>query len=380
MVLSSATPALVAAGGWDTLSIGSNELLFDDSRFAFEVTARGSERNVEYEAVNPQFATGAPVTTGPATSHATPNVWFYQGAAKARLTDNIDCMVRAHNPYQIQEDLNPGWQGRFSLTKTDAESTAWDGTCSYKFQVRDGHFVRAIAGAELLHLSYISDNFTFIPGLGAAPSTVGVSSDDPGVGWRIGASYEIPQYAIRASIIYDSPIDMDLSGTTTVGPGSFDSFASVTMPQSVEVNLQTGIAPRWLATLGVKWQNWADVSELTVTNPTRGVLIDRVLDYDDGWTVRGGIGHQFNDWLQFGGTVQWDRGIGQSYSDTYTFGLGTGIQFNEHMYWEIASAATYKTSGSGDLTNVASPTGAATDFRYDGSWNYVMQTKLKFTF
>ncbi|QDG78550.1 OmpP1/FadL family transporter [Labrenzia sp. PHM005] len=373
------------AGGWDTLGVGSNELLFDDSRFAFEVTTKGVDRNVDYEVTNAQVG-GAPVIGGPATSRATPNIWNYQFAAKFRLTDQLDCMARANDPYQIEEELDNAWQGRFSLTKTSASGKGFNGTCAYKFQVRDGHYMRAIAGANLLYLKYRTDNFTLggiIPPATyvSLPTRLDVRSNDPSFGWRIGASYEIPEYAIRASLIYDSAIDVDLDGGTEVtGVTSFDSFASVTMPQSLELNLQTGIAPDWLATFGVKWVDWSKLQSLKVTNPVGNTVVNRFLGYDDGWTIRAGIAHKVNDWLKVGSTVRWDRGVGQSYSDTYSFGVGTALKLDEHAELTIGTAATYKTSGSGDLTNLASTSGATTQYKYGNSWNYTLQTKLKFSF
>lgn len=372
-------PAL--AGGWDTLGVGSNELLFDDSRFALEATAKVVARNVDYEVTNARTL-GGPVTTGPGTSRATPDIFNYQFAAKLRLTDQLDCMARANDPYQIEEDLNDSWQGRFSLTKTSAAGNALNGTCAYKFQVRDGHYVRAIAGANMLYLRYLQENFTFTGGP-EAPTTLDVDSDDPGFGWRVGASYEIPQYAIRASLIYDSEIDVDLSGNTVAtGVTSFDSFASVTMPQSLEFNLQSGIAPDWLATFGVKWVDWSKLQDLKVTDTAGTVRVNRFLGYEDGWTIRGGIAHKVNDWLKLGSTVQWDRGVGQSYSDTYTLGVGTAIALDKHVELTIGTAAIYKTSGSGDLTNLATlgTTGATTQYKYGTSWNYALQSKLKFSF
>ncbi|WP_306146453.1 MULTISPECIES: OmpP1/FadL family transporter [unclassified Roseibium] len=373
------------AGGWDTLGVGSNELLFDDSRFAFEATTKAVDRNVDYEVTNAEVA-GRPVVGGPVKSRATPNIWNYQFAAKFRLTDQLDCMARTNDPYQIEEDLNQEWQGRFSLTRTSASGKAFNGTCAYKFKVRDGHYVRAIAGANLLYLRYRTDNLSygaFIPPSTYVdfPTRLDVRSDDPGVGWRVGASYEIPQYAVRASLIYDSAIDVDLAGGTEVtGVTSFDSFASVTMPQSLEFNLQTGIAPDWLATFGVKWVDWSKLQDLTVQNPAGSTVVNRFLGYDDGWTVRAGLAHKVNDWLKVGSTVQWDRGIGQSYSDTYSFGVGTAIQLDKHAELTIGTAATYKASGTGDLTNLASTSGATTQYKYGDSWNYTLQTKLKFSF
>ncbi|MTI45626.1 hypothetical protein E1178_18640 [Roseibium hamelinense] len=368
------------AGGWDTLGIGSNELLFDPGRFVIEGTYKYVDRNVDYMATSATLFGGVPVP-GRATSRATPNIWNYQGALKFQITDDIACMGRVNDPYQIEENLDETWQGRFSLTKTSAGSTAWNASCSYRFQVQDGHFIRAIGGAGIVDLTYYAENLTALSATASAPTKVDLQSADPGWGWRAGIAYEVPQYAIRASVIYDSPVSVDLDGTTEVtGVTAFDSFASITLPQSVELNVQSGIAPKWLASFGVKWVNWSSVEELTVANAAGALTVDRFLGYKDGWTVRAAIGHQFNDWASFQTGIQWDRGIGQTYSDTYSLGVGGSFALNEHMEWSIGTAATYKTPGNGDLTNRASANQAATNYDYGSSWAYAIQTKLKLTY
>lgn len=88
-----------------------------------------------------------------------------------------------------------------------------------------------------------------------------------GVGWRIGAAYEIPEYAFRASLIYNAEVDLgQINGTVdlTEIPGVLspvnpffgkvtDVYGTATMPQSVQFNWQTGIAPDWLAFGTIKW-------------------------------------------------------------------------------------------------------------------------------
>src|SRR5690606_5600382 len=73
--------------------------------------------------------------------------------------------------------------------------------------------------------------------------------EDEAVGWRLGAAYEIPEYAMRATLVYQSKLKYNLEGTidnlAIVGgrgiPINVES--DVDTPQSVAFKFHTGIAP-----------------------------------------------------------------------------------------------------------------------------------------
>lgn len=158
---------------------------------------------------------------------------------------------------------------------------------------------------------------------------VNVALKDQDFGWRAGIAYEIPEIALRTQLMYRSGTDVAAEGTTNGAPVA-QGFAE--LPQSVELKVQTGIAPGWLAYGSVKWVDWS-VNErlLLVLNKGIPALSTRVNTYmwQDGWTVTGGIGHAFNEAIS--GTVfaTWDRGVGTGWdlqSDTYTVGAGISMK------------------------------------------------------
>ena len=114
------------------------------------------------------------------------------------------------------------------------------------------------AAAELQH----------VPGGGPASTNV---SDD-GVGWRAGIGYEIPQYALRATLIYNSAIGYDMTGTGVACSRALATIrgplaGSITMPQSVEFKAQSGVAPGWLAFGAIKWTNWSVDQDMALCAP-----------------------------------------------------------------------------------------------------------------
>jgi long-chain fatty acid transport protein len=150
-------------------------------------------------------------------------------------------------------------------------------------------------------------------------------------GYRIGAAYEIPEIALRAQIMYRSAVTQRPGSSegsfVTQAVGSSTASGYGTLPQSVEMKLQSGIAPGWLAFGSVKWTDWSVLQTLNYTVDGTPLANDYQLDYyyKDGWTVTGGIGHQFNEMLSAFAAVSWDKGVGTGWDtdgDKWTVAAG----------------------------------------------------------
>lgn len=411
MGASLASPAL--ASGFDNTGIGSLDLLYDPAKFAVEFGASYVDRNVDYEASNPKKfkvgTDGKPYSfedmdhEGKAKARATPNVWNYQVGAKVALTDRLSCLGRVLNPGTILEEVPEDWLGKYSVVTTDLQSKGMDATCSFQVPVSKGHYVRVIGGGRYLEADlHVAKAINL---LGFVDTSVDLNLSGRGFGYSIGAAYEVPEYAIRASVVYDSAIELDASGTFQTpdfefGPATGSASGSATsklpMPQAVEINLQTGIAPKWLAMLSAKWVNWSALNSLDVNIDAIAKLgpgeipldlkSSRIFNFKDGWTIRAGIGHQLTEKLQVAGAVTWDQGIGGSYSDTWQLSLGGAYQINEHVKLSLGGALAYKTAAKNELvrntTQIADgyPTGDQFDLSYDASLNFGVLTKLKISF
>ncbi len=381
------------AGAWDKLGVGSLDLLFAPEDFVVEVGATYADRNVDYELTDSTMQNGDPVSFGPEKERVTPNIWDYRVGVKARLLDNVDCLGRLNSPFGINEEMDPTWDGRYGGFETKATTMGLDATCAYKFQVDGSSNLRVIAGVKAMDLTYQSDGITPLDGNGdfhplGQDTVTGaeIKSDGMAWGWRAGVAYEIPAYAMRASLVYDSEVALDLAGGSyaKMGPLTIpvgEAYASITAPQSVEFNVQSGIAPGWLATFGVKWMDWSVIDRLVLVDETGAAKTDRKLGFKDGWTVKAGIGHQLTDKLSLGSSVQWDRGVGGSYSDNYTFAAGGAYDLNEKVKISLGGAAIYKTAGNGDALDYSvSPLGTGYTYDYDSSWHFAVDTKLRIAF
>ncbi len=228
--------------------------------------------------------------------------------------------------------------------------------------------------------------------------------EDKAVGWRLGAAYELPEYAIRVSIVYQSEVKYNLSGSIdnlAVNPFTQESISipvesDVATPQSVELKLQTGIAPDWLAFGSIKWTDWSSIERVSFNAssnvqvvpgrvvPQGANITNLNLYYQDGWTVSGGVGHKFNEQWSAAGTITWDRGTTTgltSQTDIWLFGLGTNYKATENFEVRLAGAAGWLTSGEMDdtvINGVPNATGSKGEFGNDFVGALSLTAKVKF--
>lgn len=383
------------ASGFDNTSIGDLDLLFDPAKFALEFGATYVNRNVDYKASNAQWVkTGAlgdaedKNITGPNTVSATPDVWNYSAKAKFDLHDNFSCLTRLNNPGTILEETPDNWAGRFSIIKTELQTFGLDATCAVKLNLGGGHHFRVIGGGRYVEADIDVLKMTNLLSEGLS----NVSLHGAGFGWRAGVAYEFPEYAIRASLIYDHEIPIEATGILKSGTlNDIPMVSEFAMPGGVEFRVQSGIAPNWLAFAGVKWVNWSSLDKLTVNDSLAGILeVNRYFNFSDGWTVTAGIGHQLTEQIQVGTSLTWDQGIGGSYSDTYQWGLGGAYKINENVTWSLGGAIVYKTAAENELvaSEIAATLGPGFDINlkdqfdlsYDASVNFALTSKLKLSF
>ncbi|MTI19055.1 hypothetical protein E1162_17570 [Rhodobacteraceae bacterium RKSG542] len=374
------------ASGWDTTGIDGMAILFSDKKFVVEGQAAYVDRNVDYKDVQ-----GIAPGLNEASKDAIPDIWVNSVAAKANVWGNFDVFAEVHTPLIISEDPGMAWGGRYSLVKTDASALGIDGVVSYKHQLNESSNIRIFGGVRTVSLDFLMQAMSPLappPALNPAGlASFDLSSEERGIGWRLGAAYEMPEIALRATLIYDSATDVDLAGALSVdtlgaGPNPSDTpiAASVTLPQSVEARVQSGFAPGWMASLGVKWMDWSVLDDLTVNTAAGTPMLTRHLNYKDGWTVEAGVAHRLNDDLALGANIGWDQGIGDVYSDTYSIGLGGSYALSENVDLGFGGKAIYKTAQDGEYSSTKGGTTTTTTYSYDASWNFVASTKLTVSF
>ncbi|WP_322414495.1 OmpP1/FadL family transporter [Mesorhizobium huakuii] len=335
-------------GGYDI------DLLFDPAPVATEAEATYVMPDRKYE--NAKGPGGVDFGFGTSAKGAE-GYWVPRIGVKAQVVQGVDCMFDYSQPWGAH--VAPGmWNGALSNIETDIKSDNYAGTCSYKMDAGKGQ-LRFIGGVYYQKVyGYKESLVAPVPGL-----TGRVDLTSSGWGWRAGIAYEIPDIALRASLVYNSKVKLDnISGTldlTNVGKGLIPIYGTTQyMPDVVELKLQSGIAPGWLAFGSIKWTNWSLLQSVPIcpvaapsaacfTNgPAEATSLD--LMYRDSWTVSGGIGHKFNDQWSAAGQLTWDQGTSHGYgsqTDTWTVGGGVAYTPKPNIEVRLAGAIGVLTSG-----------------------------------
>lgn len=127
-----------------------------------------------------------------------------------------------------------------------------------------------------------------IPTLGGYTLTTGT---DYALGYVLGAAYERPDIALRVALTYNSAITHGLTGSESFSPTP-TSFETE-IPQSVNLEFQSGIAADTLLFGSIRWQEW---SEFDISPPAFTGVFGPLADItEDTITYNLGIGRRFND-------------------------------------------------------------------------------------
>jgi len=387
------------AGGFDRGGVNI-DLLFDESRFATEagVTHVAPQRELK----NVRRLDGSGAVTERIKIEDSYTVPRF--GVKANVFDPVDCLATYTEPYGA--NANYGVDNAYSPTGVEfkVDTRDYGLTCSYKIQMGKGA-ARIIGGVSYQEVdAFLSrQQLQEYGNMGVAAFQL----SDEAWSWRVGAAYEIPEMAFRASVLYSARYNYDgLAGTVdTTGfaggpmanliPGSTGIFpvtAAAEIPQALEVKVQSGIAPGWLAFGSIRWQEWSKLNTipiLGVKNPAIGANpavpnsnVSFDLLYRDGWTVTGGIGHSFTDTLSGAVSVTWDRGTSTTsgyQTDLWNFGVGGSYKPNEHIEIRLGGSLGYWTSGESVFTGGGDTANALSyDFDNDLVTAFSGAVKIKF--
>jgi long-chain fatty acid transport protein len=379
------------------------DLLFDPSSVAIESTATFVMPQRKLKNVTDTFAgDGALNTLGYSSSvEETEDYWSPRIGAKAGF-EGFDCLVDYSQPYGAHTNPGARWAGANQNIETKINSDNYALTCSYKFDAGPGD-LRVIAGANYLQMDGFKERLVMAPeriaALGMTGSGVGrLDLEGDGWGWRAGVAYEIPEYALRASLMYYSQVklnsvtgEVDLTnlpaglGGAIPGAGTVIPVeGSTAMPEAIELKLQSGIAPDWLAFGSVKWTNWSVLQRIPFYSAGGAEVTALELGYRDGWTVTGGVGHKFNEQWSGAVSLTWDRGTSQGFgtlTDTWTVGAGVAYSPNKNVEIRLAGVLGVLTGGSSSAVTIDGiAAGDEATYRFGDDLVAALSTSLKVKF
>ena len=358
------TPALAGGFSWGE---ASTDILYERGNAAIDAGVTYINPRRKFDTVGPA---GTKSNDAPfSEDYAIPDV-----AAMGRVSDAFACAFTYTRPY--------GGDSKYGADAQAADQAAGlPGSSNYyfskKFHTNEYGVtcdVSLAAGPGRLHFlggGFMQD-FTY-----TAKSFYGTLrlDDDSAFGYRFGVGYDIPEYALRAQLMYRSKVDHKVDGDFTpaalaplLGVAPVNADGQGTLPQSLKLSVQTGVAPGWLVYGSVEWTDWSVLDTLDYNIAGLPPQQD-TYNWRDGWTITAGVGHQFNEKVAGTVNVRWDRGVGTGadiMTDTWTVGAGAAIDCGPGQL-RVGGAVSYLTSGSQSVSK-----GATFDATADGDWAYAL--------
>jgi len=237
-----------------------------------------------------------------ATGDVAQGYGFFGLAYKHQFNDNLSAAIIIEQPFgaDIRYAAPPSGSPLLAGTKVEINSTTYTALLRYKF---DNNF--SVHGG--IRGSYADGGVT-LDGAGYL-TTAGYNLDidgEWGVGYVLGAAYEMPEIAARVSLTYNSPIEHDFRMTETIPPGLAAALGlspteignyEVKTPRSWTLEGQTGIAADTLLFGSVRWVKW---SEFVVDNalfPIVGLTPGPIplVELEDTTTYTVGVGRKFTE-------------------------------------------------------------------------------------
>lgn len=261
------------AGGVErsTQSVG---ILFEQGRYA-EVNLGYFEPSVS--------GTRAGVATGDMSPGYTSLSFGY----KMDMGENMDFALILDQPIGADVDYPTGTGYLLQGTTAELDSKAVTALLRYKFD----NNVSLYGG---LRAQTVKGTVAIVaPALGFAPYRLETSREYD-MGYVLGVAWERPDIAARVALTYNSAITHTLDSTEN---GSATGTFETEVPQSVNLEFQTGIAADTLLFGSIRWVEWSAFEiDPTLYGSLPGSGGRPLVSYDsDRVTYNIGVGRRFND-------------------------------------------------------------------------------------
>lgn len=195
------------------------------------------------------------------------------------------------------------------------------------------------------------------------------------LGYLVGAAYEKPEIALRVSLTYTSEITHDFATAEThpaLG-GTLNSTTDITLPQTLTLDAQSGIAENTLLFGSIRWAEWSKWH----VDPVgfHGLTAQEVTGLDNNVvTFSLGVGRKLSDSLSIFGQASYEKangGISSRLSPTDGMrGLSVGAVWTKDQMKVTAGLQYAKRGDAIDSTGT----------RFSGNSSTVLGVKMDFTF
>ncbi|UWQ94037.1 outer membrane protein transport protein [Rhodobacteraceae bacterium M385] len=252
-----ATTTIAHAGGIDRNGFNISPL-FEEGDYA----------EFSYSYVRPEVSGNWP-TNGASSGNMAEDFSAFGFAYRTDLTERLslafvyDDAFGADISYENSDPGGPGGGG-YPLNNFNATLSGVSAAALLRYEIDDrisvyGGLRYVVMDAEI---NFIGGGWVLAPGPTpiAADQTLTYESDGAW-GYTLGASYEIPDIAFRATVTYQSATEHEhtiMSSTAPSAVGPYATSTSYSLPQSLEVAVQSGVAEGTLVMASVRWTDWSE--------------------------------------------------------------------------------------------------------------------------
>ena len=273
-------------------------ILFEDGRYA-EFT---------FGAVNPSVSgVSAPALGSAPSGDMAPSYLQFGAAFRDDINNNLSYALIFDQPFGADVAYPTGTAyfatGSTAKLRSSALTAFLKYTTANNLSVYGGLRAQSLAAQA---------NVPFIPG-----GYTAAGARDYSGGFVVGAAWENPAIAARVALTYNSKVKHDLNTLESSGAiaPNRPSTTRVETPQSLSLDLQSGVAANTLVFGGIRWVDW---SEFDITPA----------DYN---TITGGSLVSYDD-------------------DTITYTLGVARRINQN--WAVSFRVNYEAQNGGFASNL----------------------------
>jgi len=308
-----ATTSMATAGGMDRATTGTSTL--------FE---KGSYAELSYASTAPSIGPNANLLLGLAGGmNVTQSFTTTQFSFKTDLNDKLSVAISSNNnPFGVDVDYDDfatggGAYAGITSLRANLGSTAVTSMARYKITDR----VSAIAALKYQTVSGTADVSVPLSAAsgGAVDGDVSLTRASD-TNFIVGASYEIPEIALRVVGTYESEATFDPSviaetiGANT-GPGQIKT------PEVLMLEFQSGVAANTLVFGSIRHAKWEDAQ----VKMSAAYGNAQLSDFDNSTTYTLGVGRKFSDSFSASLSASVDTGDGDDASLLAPTGGSTAI-------------------------------------------------------
>ena len=275
------TTSITTAGGIDRSGQGIGAI-FEDGDYA----------ELSFGSVSADLSGVSAFLGSGDSGNIAPSYTQFGAAYKTQLTGQFSLALIYDQPFgadvEYPTDTTYFVRGSTAQVETDGVTILGRYEINSSFSVHGG-------------LRYVQAQGEYTPWQNGAQSYTSDYDTDGNFGYVIGGAYERNDIALRVALTYSSGIDLELDGSAG------GNTLTANLPESVNLDFQTGIAADTLLFGSVRYVAW-DGFVLNDSN-----LPDPVLEYDDDvYTYTIGVGRRLSDALSASFAVGYETSTGDT--------------------------------------------------------------------